>query len=348
VENRAQEDHIFHIHQLHFQVLEVDGQPVNDPAIRDTVDIPYWNGSGAYPSVRVRMDFRDPNVVGTFVYHCHILEHEDGGMMGEIQVLPSSGLAASTSAAASASSVTPNGNITLTAKVVDAATGNPAPTGQVQFQLNGENVGNPTTLVNGQAKLITAINGDSGANNLTAFYQGDAAYAEAVSAAVPITISNFALSSPGTTAAVGSAAIANVTVNVATNYSAPISLTCSMPATLTESACFVDPHAMTGTGQVSLTVNTTPAHPLSRAGGWLAGSLAGVFLLAVPWRRGRGLAMLLLIPMAILCTVIGCGGGTAKIDPGTAKGTYTVVVTGTGGSGSSQYQTSVNVPITIQ
>ena len=62
VENRAEEDHIFHIHQIHFQVLEVNGQPVNDPSIRDTVDIPYWNGSGPYPSVKVRMDFRDPNV----------------------------------------------------------------------------------------------------------------------------------------------------------------------------------------------------------------------------------------------------------------------------------------------
>ncbi len=51
--------------------------------------------------------------------------------------------------------------------------------------------------------------------------------------------------------------------------------------------------------------------------------------------------------LAIVFTVIGCGG-TAKTDPGTAKGTYTVVVTATAGSGSSQYQTSVNVPITIQ
>ena len=51
--------------------------------------------------------------------------------------------------------------------------------------------------------------------------------------------------------------------------------------------------------------------------------------------------------MAIAFTAIGCGG-TAKIDPGTAKGAYTVVVTGTAGSGSSQYQASVNVPITIQ
>jgi hypothetical protein len=51
--------------------------------------------------------------------------------------------------------------------------------------------------------------------------------------------------------------------------------------------------------------------------------------------------------MAIVFTVIGCGG-TAQTNPGTAKGTYTVVVTATAASGSSQDQTSVNVPIVIQ
>ncbi|MGB9068063.1 MAG: multicopper oxidase domain-containing protein, partial [Candidatus Acidiferrales bacterium] len=35
-----------------------------------------------------RMDFRDPNSVGDFVYHCHLLEHEDNGMMGLIRVEP--------------------------------------------------------------------------------------------------------------------------------------------------------------------------------------------------------------------------------------------------------------------
>jgi hypothetical protein len=30
------------------------------------------------------MDFRDPNIAGTFVYHCHVLDHEDAGMMGKI------------------------------------------------------------------------------------------------------------------------------------------------------------------------------------------------------------------------------------------------------------------------
>ena len=355
VENTALEDHIFHIHQIHFQVLEVNGQPVNDPAIRDTVDLPFWSGSGAYPSVKLRMDFRDPNIVGTFVYHCHILQHEDAGMMGAIQVLPSSGLASTTTAAASAGSITPNGKLTLTANVADASTGSATPTGTVQFQLNGLNVGNPVTLTNGQATLTTAVNGNSGANNLTAFYEGDATYMESVSANIPITISNFALASPGTTAAVGSAAIAPVTVNVANNYTTPISFSCTMPANLTQSACFVNPKSMTGAGQASLTVNTTPPHPsISKrtgAPGWLAAgggaSFACVFLLALPRRKWRGKAMFVLSFMAILFTAIGCGG-TGQTDPGTPKGSYTVVVTATAGSGSSQDQTSVNVAITIQ
>jgi Multicopper oxidase len=53
------------------------------------VNVPYYNGRAlSYPSVHLRMDFRDPNIVGTFVYHCHLLEHEDGGMMGSIRVEP--------------------------------------------------------------------------------------------------------------------------------------------------------------------------------------------------------------------------------------------------------------------
>jgi FtsP/CotA-like multicopper oxidase with cupredoxin domain len=38
-------------------------------------------------SMKMLIDFRDPIVRGTFVYHCHILDHEDGGMMAKIQVL---------------------------------------------------------------------------------------------------------------------------------------------------------------------------------------------------------------------------------------------------------------------
>lgn len=89
IENRTSELHAFHIHQLHFLLLDYLGRPVNEDFLRDTVNVPYYNGRTlAYPSVRLRMDFRDPNTVGTFVYHCHLLEHEDKGMMGSIRVDP--------------------------------------------------------------------------------------------------------------------------------------------------------------------------------------------------------------------------------------------------------------------
>jgi len=89
IENRSAELHAFHIHQLHFLLLDYLGKPVNEPFLRDTVNVPYYNGRTlTYPSIRVRMDFRDPNTVGDFFYHCHLLEHEDGGMMGLIRVEP--------------------------------------------------------------------------------------------------------------------------------------------------------------------------------------------------------------------------------------------------------------------
>ena len=55
--------------------------PDPNGALVDTVSVPASDGTGPYPSVTVGMDFRDPNIAGTFVYHCHILDHEDGGMM---------------------------------------------------------------------------------------------------------------------------------------------------------------------------------------------------------------------------------------------------------------------------
>ena len=89
IENRTLELHDFHIHQSHFQLLEWNGVPVDEPYLRDTINVAYWDGhSRVYPSVKLRMDFRDPSIVGTFVYHCHLLEHEDGGMMGTIRVEP--------------------------------------------------------------------------------------------------------------------------------------------------------------------------------------------------------------------------------------------------------------------
>ena len=86
IENHSGEVHAFHIHQIHFLVMAINGVPVPNPDLQDTIIVPPWTGSGPYTSVTLRMDFRDQNIAGTFVYHCHILDHEDGGMMAKIQV----------------------------------------------------------------------------------------------------------------------------------------------------------------------------------------------------------------------------------------------------------------------
>jgi FtsP/CotA-like multicopper oxidase with cupredoxin domain len=93
IENRTTEDHEFHMHQIHFLLMAIDGKPVprNQRQFYDTFPVKFWDGvSETYPSITVRMDFRGA-VVGDFVYHCHILDHEDGGMMAIIRLLPKGG-----------------------------------------------------------------------------------------------------------------------------------------------------------------------------------------------------------------------------------------------------------------
>ncbi len=111
--NVAQEDHNFHIHQTKFRVVSQDEQsgaivPGSAKGVQyDNVPLPHADGAcgnnppqdlsnpisdwraglcKAYP-VTVEIPFA---AAGRFVFHCHILEHEDGGMMAVIQVVPSS------------------------------------------------------------------------------------------------------------------------------------------------------------------------------------------------------------------------------------------------------------------
>ncbi len=88
IENRSNESHAFHVHQLHFIVVGGQGTPWEEPTLRDTVDLPAWDGVHKYPSITVRLDFRNPNIVGTIPFHCHIMQHLDGGMMGTVRIEP--------------------------------------------------------------------------------------------------------------------------------------------------------------------------------------------------------------------------------------------------------------------
>jgi FtsP/CotA-like multicopper oxidase with cupredoxin domain len=91
IENHSREMHEFHIHQIHFKLIKRDGAPVptDQRQYLDTTQIPFWTGKGPYPSVTVLLDFRG-DVTGDLLYHCHMLDHEDGGMMAVVRVLPKS------------------------------------------------------------------------------------------------------------------------------------------------------------------------------------------------------------------------------------------------------------------
>lgn len=83
--NKTSEVHAFHIHQVHFITQDVDG--VTQPALwRDTVNLPIAHADGTPSATHVLLDFRDPIIRGAFLFHCHLLQHEDDGMMARIVV----------------------------------------------------------------------------------------------------------------------------------------------------------------------------------------------------------------------------------------------------------------------
>jgi FtsP/CotA-like multicopper oxidase with cupredoxin domain len=84
VVNASNEAHNFHIHQTRFKVLAVRGANSAFTPIPDVYEDNYPVLAGQ--AIKVRIPFTRPEQIGTFVYHCHILEHEDNGMMAAIEV----------------------------------------------------------------------------------------------------------------------------------------------------------------------------------------------------------------------------------------------------------------------
>jgi suppressor of ftsI len=76
--NATGELHPMHIHQVHFLPYAENDKPIADPVWLDTVNVPYGG------TVDVIMDFTDPVIKGMSVFHCHLLNHEDKGMMAKI------------------------------------------------------------------------------------------------------------------------------------------------------------------------------------------------------------------------------------------------------------------------
>jgi FtsP/CotA-like multicopper oxidase with cupredoxin domain len=82
--NRSNETHAFHVHDIQFQILQRNGAApaANEGGLKDTVVVREGE------TVRLIMrftDFADPDT--PYMYHCHLLNHEDNGMMGQFVVV---------------------------------------------------------------------------------------------------------------------------------------------------------------------------------------------------------------------------------------------------------------------
>jgi FtsP/CotA-like multicopper oxidase with cupredoxin domain len=78
IENIVGMDHPFHLHGFQFQVIDRDGKPEPFRSWKDTVNVPKHSV--------VRFVVRLSDFGGKWMYHCHILDHEDHGMMGVLEV----------------------------------------------------------------------------------------------------------------------------------------------------------------------------------------------------------------------------------------------------------------------
>jgi len=76
--NSSAELHPMHIHQVHFLAFAANGKPLENPVWLDTVNVPVGE------TVDVVMDFTNPVIRGMSLFHCHLLNHEDKGMMAKI------------------------------------------------------------------------------------------------------------------------------------------------------------------------------------------------------------------------------------------------------------------------
>ena len=85
--NEDSQYHDFHIHQTGFLVTEVNGVSTQFNGLRDTFSVPPMR-DGKPGAAKIIIPFTNPEIVGRFVFHCHVVKHEDKGMMQTIEVRP--------------------------------------------------------------------------------------------------------------------------------------------------------------------------------------------------------------------------------------------------------------------
>lgn len=262
----------------------------------------------------------------------------------------------------SATSLSVNSSVTLTALVTGLA-----PSGTVTFTTANTTLGT-ATLANGVASLTTSFTA-TGGYTVTASYGGDTANTSAVSNAVNISVMpppSFSISAnpPSTTLKAGQSATITITATPAGGYTGTLSFSCgALPTGVT---CNFNPSSLNVAGSptsTTLTISTTAATAANGSGplpqhrnpwapaGTLA--LAGMLGLALRGRTRkmartlRGMCWFLLLAAAV-AGAAGCGSGgsySKSSNPGTPSGSYMVSVVVSANLGSSP---ALTLPLTVQ
>ncbi len=116
ISNNSAIAHPFHIHDIQFNIISVNGAtpPPTAQGWKDTFLVPA--GGGQLKVVTKFTDFADDAI--PYMYHCHMLTHEDGGMMGQFVVVdPNAGVNDSTLKKGFVLFPNPSDNIYMTAKL---------------------------------------------------------------------------------------------------------------------------------------------------------------------------------------------------------------------------------------
>lgn len=237
------------------------------------------------------------------------------------------------------------------------------PTGTVQF-FDGTNTLGSTVKLSNEVATLTATQLPNGANSITATYSGDSNFTSSTSAAASVLVGNpdFQIAvNPGnvtlSSAAAGTAKIL-VSPGPGLGFAGMVSFSCSGQPSGT--SCSFQPATLNLDGftpqTTTLTISMTSASGANLRGSLFAASAQGLglaccgFVFVLGWtRRWRSRFGNMLILVTLLGVVAGCGGGSSSGGTTTNPATnYVLVVSATGGSGTSAVSHSVSLSVTAQ
>jgi hypothetical protein len=241
-------------------------------------------------------------------------------------------------------------SVTFTATV----TGTPGTAaGTVSF-LDGTAVLGTASLVSGVAAFSTSSL-STGSHSITAVYASVTDFLGSTSNVVNETITatapdfTIAVSPASQSVYTGQPAVYTVTVTSGTGFNQPVSLACSgLPA---QTTCAFSPGSVNGSGNSTLTVQTTAPHSASTTTALRAGSgaatLAGLFLLFLRRGKRRTIFLALLVLLTAGAAAIGGCSAPASLTGGTPVGAQTITVTGTVANGSQMFTQNTTFTLNV-